>query len=106
LIPQPDRTPTGLFEAVLALMPYQLTELTADQARAMTEAIESNSLKPLHRVTAKWAVDIEIARHPETLTELNRAEYLAHHAETPQERRRQASLAGAIVNAAARAVRG
>ncbi|MDH6122952.1 hypothetical protein [Kitasatospora sp. GAS204B] len=106
LIPQPAQTPMALYEAVAALIPHRLTEMTADQARAMTEAVEYQSLKPLLRFTMKWAVDIEIARHPETLAELHRAEYLANHAETSEERRRQAALAGAIVNAAVEVVRG
>ncbi|MFI6448472.1 hypothetical protein [Kitasatospora sp. NPDC050543] len=106
LIPRPARTPLALYEAVAALLPHRLTEMTADQALAMTEAVERQSLKPLLRFTTKWAVDIEIARHPETLAELHRAEYLANHAQTPEERRQQAALAGAIVNAAAEAVRG
>ncbi|GAA1973707.1 hypothetical protein [Kitasatospora viridis] len=106
LIPRPAQTPTGLYEAVAAILPHRLPELTADQTRAMTEAVEKNSLKPLLRFTLKWAVDIEIARHPETLAELHRAEYLAQHALTLDERRRQAALAGAIVSAAVEAVRG
>ncbi|MCU7827380.1 hypothetical protein [Kitasatospora sp. DSM 101779] len=106
LIPKPAQTPLALYEAVAALLPHRLTEMTADQARAMTEAVENQSLKPLLRFTVKWAVDVEIARHPETLAELHRAEYLAHHAQTPEERRKQAALAGAIVDAAAEAVRG
>ncbi|MFJ1708501.1 hypothetical protein [Kitasatospora sp. NPDC088346] len=106
LIPQPARTPLALYEAVAALLPHRLAEMTADQAQAMTEAVERQSLKPLLRFTTKWAVDVEIARHPETLSELHRAEYLATHAKAPEERRRQAALAGAIVTAAAEAVRG
>lgn len=106
LIPRPARTPMALYEAVAALVPNRLPEMTADQARAMTEAVENDSLKPLLRFTTKWAVEVEIARHPETLAELHRAEYLAHHAPTPDERRRQAALAGAIATAAAEAVRG
>ncbi len=106
LIPQPARTPMALYEAVAALMPNRLAEMTADQARAMTEAVDKGSLKPLLRFTTKWAVEVEIARHPQTLAELHRAEYLANHAETLEERRNQAAVAGAIASAAAEAVAG
>jgi hypothetical protein len=50
-VPRPAQTPLALYEAVAALLPHRLTEMTADQARAMTEAVEHQSLKPLLRFT-------------------------------------------------------
>jgi hypothetical protein len=106
LIPRPQHTPAALRAALAVVAPDRLLEMTRDQTEAMTAAVERGSVKPLLIFVRKWAAEVEIARFPDALGALRRAEYLAAHAPTQQERREQASAAGAILRAAAQAAQG
>jgi hypothetical protein len=104
LIPQPDQTPAALRAALAIVASGRLAEMTQDQTEAMTLAVARGSVKPLQIFVRKWAIEIEIARFPDVAAAYRRAEYLATHAQTEEERRAQAGAASEILRAAAQAV--
>lgn len=103
-IPRPERTVAALKAALAVVAPDRLPEVQADQAEAITKAVESDSLDRLRGFLLRWAVVVEIERQPDTAFRLRQAEYLMQAAEDPQESRRQAVAAAEIIRAAYRAL--
>jgi hypothetical protein len=104
LIPRPERTITALKAALAVVASDRLLEMQAEQAEAITMAIDSDTLDPLRGFLLRWAVIVEIERHPETALKLRRAEYLMQVEEEPEDSRRHALTAAEIIRAAYRAL--
>ncbi|WP_034087491.1 hypothetical protein [Streptacidiphilus albus] len=104
LIPRPERTITALKAALAVVASDRLLEMQAEQAEAITMAIDSDTLDPLRGFLLRWAVIVEIERHPEIALKLRRAEYLMQVEEEPEDSRRHALTAAEIIRAAYRAL--
>ncbi len=100
LIPRPERTITALRAALAVVASDRLPEMQIEQAEAITGAIDSDTLDPIRGFLLRWAVVVEIERHPETAFKLRRAEYLMQVVEDPDDSRRHALTAAEIVRAA------
>jgi len=100
LIPRPERTITALRAALAVVASDRLPEMQIEQAEAITGAIDSDTLDPIRGFLLRWAVVVEIERHPETAFKLRRAEYLMQVVEDPEDSRRHALTAAEIVRAA------
>ncbi|MFJ8360353.1 DUF6247 family protein [Streptomyces sp. NPDC093984] len=105
LIPRPDRTPAALRAACAVVAPHLLAAYDQAKEQALAEALEHDSIKPLHAYLTHWGALIEIERHPETAKAYHRAEYLARTANTPDEARGRLITASSIYRAAAEVVR-
>lgn len=104
VIPRPERTVASLRAALAVVAPGRLTEFQAQQADAITQAVEADTLEPLRGFLLHWAVVVEIERQPQASSRLHRAEYLAQVAEDPAESRAHALAAAEIIRAAYRAL--
>ncbi|WAZ22458.1 DUF6247 family protein [Streptomyces cinnabarinus] len=105
LIPRPERTPDALRAACAVVAPRLLTAYDQAKDRALAEAVEHGSLKPVHAYLDHWAALVEIERYPETAKAYHHAEYLAHVSTTPEDARGYLTTASGIYRAAAEAVR-
>ncbi|KJS55544.1 hypothetical protein [Streptomyces rubellomurinus] len=105
-IPRPDRTPTALKAALAVLAPDRLPEMVDGQTRAMAEAIEAGSVRPIHAFVAHWAAVVEIERIPESAKAYHRANYLANHAPSVAECRAHAVEVAELYRSAFAAVNG
>ncbi|MEU1181295.1 DUF6247 family protein [Streptomyces sp. NPDC005820] len=105
VIPRPDRTPAALRAACAIIAPHLLTAYDQARDQALAEALQHNSVKPVHAYLAHWAALMEIERHPETAKVYHRAEYLARLAGAPREARVHLATASGIYREAAKAVR-
>lgn len=104
LIPRPGRTITALKAALAVVASDRLLEMQAEQAEAITKAPDSDTLDPLRGFLLRWAVVVEIERHPETAFKLRRAEYLMQVEEALDDSRRHALTAAEIIRAAYQAL--
>ncbi len=102
LIPRPERTITALKAALAVVAPDRLLEMQTEQAEAITKAIDADALDPLRGFLLRWAVVVEVERHPETASKLRRVEYLMQVAEDPADSRGHALAAAEILRAAYR----
>ncbi|WP_371518336.1 hypothetical protein [Kitasatospora sp. NBC_01300] len=105
-IPRPEKTPTSLKAALTVVAADRLPELVEGQARAMAEAIRTGAAGPIHAFVAHWAAVVEIERVPETAKAYHRANYLANHAPTAEERWSHAVEVAELYRAALAAVNG
>lgn len=105
VIPRPDRTPGALRAACAIVAPHLLPSYDQAKDQALTEALQHNSVRPVHAYLAHWATLVEIERHPGTARAYHRAEYLARIATTPDEARVHLTTASLIYRDAAGAVR-
>ncbi|MGM9379867.1 DUF6247 family protein [Streptomyces antibioticus] len=101
LIPRPERSPGALRAACAVVAPGLLPAYDRAKDRALAEAVEHGSLKPVHAYLAHWAALIEIERHPAVARRYHRAEYLARNATTPQEAREHLTTASTLYRDAA-----
>ncbi|MFB7904965.1 hypothetical protein ACFXPX_32485 [Kitasatospora sp. NPDC059146] len=104
LIPRPEKSPAALKAALAVVASARLPEMVEGQTRAMAAAIDSGSISPLRAFVAHWAAVVEIERVPATARAYHRANYLANHAESVEECRRNATDVAAIYRAAFSAV--
>ncbi|MFD6324137.1 DUF6247 family protein [Streptomyces sp. NPDC058442] len=105
LIPRPERTPGALRAACTVVAPDLLPAYDRAKDRALTEAVEHDSLKPVHAYLSHWAVLIEIERHPVMAKAYRRAEHLARIAATADEARGHLATASSLYREAAASVR-
>ncbi|MEU6476190.1 DUF6247 family protein [Streptomyces sp. NPDC047017] len=105
LIPRPERTPGALRAACAVVAPQLLPAYDQAKERALAEAVEHGSLKPIHAYLGHWAALIEIERHPDTAKRYHRAEYLAQVSAEPEQARTHLATAATLYRAAAEAVR-
>ncbi|MFE8014367.1 DUF6247 family protein [Streptomyces antibioticus] len=101
LIPRPERSPGALRAACAVVAPGLLSAYDRAKDRALAEAVEHGSLKPVHAYLAHWAALIEIERHPAVARRYHCAEYLARLATTPEEAREHLTTASALYREAA-----
>ncbi|MFD7702705.1 DUF6247 family protein [Streptomyces caelestis] len=104
LIPRPERTPGALRAACTVLAPGLLAAYDRAKDRALAEAVEHGSLKPVRAYPSHWAALIEIERHPATAQAYHRAEHLARIATTADGARTHPATAGSLYRDAAKAV--
>ncbi|PYC85379.1 hypothetical protein C7C46_06435 [Streptomyces tateyamensis] len=90
LIPRPELTPAALRAALSVVAPGRLAEMIDGQSQAMAEAITTGSVQPIRSFVTHWAAIVEIERVPATAQAYHRANYLANHAETLAECRKNA----------------
>ncbi|MEU8133248.1 helix-turn-helix domain-containing protein [Streptodolium elevatio] len=100
VISRPERTPGALRDAVAKIVPHRLAELQNDQTRAVAQALEANSLRPLHTFVLKWAVVIEIERFPETARRFHFAERVELASKDPEVRARGRRVSAEILGQA------
>jgi hypothetical protein len=105
LIPRPSLTLPALRQAVAAVAPGRLPEMFTKMQEAFMLAGEHGSVTPIHMFHRKWAVIVEIERHPEIARRLHTAEQ-ALMSDDPRVRDAAIRDAGEIVRAAHRAVAG
>ncbi|GAA1401092.1 hypothetical protein GCM10009639_42910 [Kitasatospora putterlickiae] len=106
LIPRPEKNPAALKAALAVVAADRLPEMVNGQTLAMAEAIDAASVQPIRAFVDHWAATIEIERVPERAEAYHRANYLANHAATVAECRRNASLVAEIYRTAYAAVTG
>ncbi|MCX4550162.1 hypothetical protein OG204_15800 [Streptomyces sp. NBC_01387] len=99
LIPRPDRTPDALREALAVVAPARMPEMEREKDKALAEAVRQSSIDPLRGFLLRWAVVIEIERHPATAQRFHRAEYLAQVSADPETSRRHVRESGDILRA-------
>ncbi|MFI9205234.1 hypothetical protein [Streptomyces sp. NPDC053048] len=103
LIPKPAQTLPALRQAVAAVAPSRLPEFFEDMQNAFVQAGEEGSVVPIRMFYRRWAVVVEIERHPQTARRLHDAERAldSEHAAVRDQAVREA---GEIVRAAHREV--
>jgi hypothetical protein len=105
VIPRPQRTPAALRAACAVVAPHLLPAYDQAKDQALAEALQHNSIRPVHAYLAHWAALLEIERHPGTAKAYHRAEYLARLAVTPDTARGHLTTASGIYREAFEAVR-
>jgi hypothetical protein len=106
LIPPPEQSPAALRAALAVVAPDRLPEMVDGQSQAMAEAIKTGSVQPIRLFVTHWAAIVEIERVPATAQAYHRANYLANHAETVEECRRNAVTVAELYRQAFAAVSG
>lgn len=103
LIAKPPATLTSLRAAVTAVAPARLPEFFEDMQKAFVQAGDDDSVLPIRMFYRRWAVVVEIERHPDQARRLHAAER-ALDSENATIRDRAIREAGDIVRAAHREV--
>jgi hypothetical protein len=98
-------TLSELREAVTAVAPSRLPEMFAEMQEAFARSCEEDSITPIHMFHRKWAVIVEVERHPEIAHRLHTAEQ-SLMSDDAQVREAAVREAGEIVRAAHRSIAG
>jgi hypothetical protein len=93
LIARPPVTLPALRAAVAAVAPTRLPEFFEEMQRAFVQAGEDDSVLPIRIFYRRWAVVVEIERHPDRARRLHAAER-ALDSEDPAVRNRAIREAG------------
>ncbi|WP_329119793.1 hypothetical protein [Streptomyces sp. NBC_01465] len=105
LIAKPELKLRALREAVAKVAPSRLSEFFEEMQAAFERAEEAESFGPIRLFHIRWGVEVEIARHPETLRRLRTAEQ-AMNSDDADVRQTAVDEIGEIVRAAHREVEG
>ncbi|MFG2974755.1 hypothetical protein ACGFYY_17435 [Streptomyces sp. NPDC048331] len=73
-IPQPPVHPEAIRAALAQVAPHLLTDFDRDRASSTARARAEVSAVPLRTFTEAWAVEVAIARYPETAARLRALE--------------------------------
>ncbi|GAA0487028.1 hypothetical protein ACFQ2B_22915 [Streptomyces stramineus] len=106
IIERPERTLAGLRGALVRVAPSLLPLMDAERDEVFALAAETQSVGPVNGFLLRWAVTVEIERHPATTRRLRRAEHLARTASDEETLRTAAREVAGIKAAAMRAVDG
>ncbi|MFD8996779.1 hypothetical protein [Streptomyces abikoensis] len=101
VIERPARTLAALRSALARVAPSMLPLLESERDEAFTLSAETQSVGPVNGFLLRWAMAVEIERHPGTARRLHRAEHVATSA-TDDETLRAAAREVAEIKAAAR----
>ncbi|MGW1197132.1 DUF6247 family protein [Streptomyces sp. NPDC002536] len=104
VIERPKRTLSTLRAALARLAPSMLPLMESERDEVFTLAAETQSVGPVNGFLLRWAVAVEIERHPATARKLHRAEHLARTASDEETLRAAAREVAEIKAAARRAV--
>ncbi|WP_328926766.1 hypothetical protein OG429_20645 [Streptomyces sp. NBC_00190] len=100
-IPQPPAQPEAIRAALAQVAPQLLADFDRDRAASTARARAEVSAIPLRTFTEAWAVEVAIARHPETATRLHALEARAGEVTDLGDARDIAAEISRIRNAAA-----
>ncbi|MFZ3494130.1 hypothetical protein ACODT5_13045 [Streptomyces sp. 5.8] len=100
-IPQPPVQPEAIRAALAQVAPQLLADFDRDRAASTARARAEVSAIPLRTFTEAWAVEVAIARHPETAARLHVLEARAGEVTDLGEARDIAAEISRIRNAAA-----
>ncbi|MFE0047244.1 hypothetical protein [Streptomyces albireticuli] len=101
IIERPERTISALRQALARVAPSKLPLMESERDEVLTLAAETQSVGPVNGFLLRWAVAVEIARHPTAARRLREAEHAVRTA-TDEENMRSAAREVAAVKAAAR----
>ncbi|MQY14237.1 hypothetical protein SRB5_43990 [Streptomyces sp. RB5] len=73
-IPQPPAQPEAIRAALARVAPHLLADFDRDRAASTARARAEVSAGPLRTFAEAWAVEVAIARHPETAARLHALE--------------------------------
>lgn len=104
VIERPERALFALRTTLVRAAPSMLPLMESERDEVFTLAAETQSVGPLNGFLLRWAVAVEIERHPATARRLHRAEHLARTASDEETLRAAAREAAEIKAAARRAV--
>lgn len=100
-VPQPPAQPETIRAALAQVAPQLLADFDRDRAASTARARAEVSSIPLRTFTEAWAVEVAIARHPETAARLHVLEARAGEVTDLGEARDVAAEISRIRNAAA-----
>ncbi|MFD5428106.1 hypothetical protein [Streptomyces sp. NPDC127084] len=100
-VPQPPVQPEAIRAALARVAPHLLDDFDRDRAASTARARAEVSAGPLRTFTEAWAVEVAIARHPETAARLHALEARAAEVTDLGEARDIAAEISRIRNAAA-----
>ncbi|MEV4438463.1 hypothetical protein AB0K09_05490 [Streptomyces sp. NPDC049577] len=80
VVERPERTLSALREALARVAPSQLPLMEAERDEVFALAAETQSVGPVNGFLLRWAVAVEIERHPETARRLREAERIVRTA--------------------------
>ncbi|WP_030207709.1 hypothetical protein [Streptomyces sp. NRRL S-87] len=100
-VPQPPAQPEALRAALAQVAPHLLADFDRDRAASTARARAEVSAVPLRTFTEAWAVEVAIARHPETAARLRALEDRAGDVDDLGEARVIAAEISSIRSAAA-----
>ncbi|MFD9357556.1 hypothetical protein [Streptomyces sp. NPDC060031] len=100
-VPQPPAQPEAIRAALAQVAPQLLADFDRDRAASTARARAEVSAVPLRAFTEAWAVEVAIARHPETAARLRALEARAGEVTDLGEARDVAAEISRIRNAAA-----
>ncbi|MCC3773013.1 hypothetical protein [Streptomyces sp. UNOC14_S4] len=101
IIERPDRTISALRQALARVAPSRLPVMESERDEVLMLAAETQSVGPVNGFLLRWAVVVEIERHPEVARRFHAAERLVGTA-TDEETMRAAAREVADIKAAAR----
>ncbi|MFF4578121.1 hypothetical protein [Streptomyces sp. NPDC001389] len=73
-VPQPPAQPEAIRAVLAEVAPHLLADFDRDRAASTARARAEVSAVPLRTFTEAWAVEVAIARHPETAARLRALE--------------------------------
>ncbi|MCX2180808.1 hypothetical protein KV205_09740 [Streptomyces sp. SKN60] len=82
-VPQPPVQAEAIRSALAQVAPHLLPQFDQDRAAATARARAETSATPLRVFAEAWAVEVAIARHPETAARLRELEAAAEEAADP-----------------------
>ncbi|KJY31354.1 MULTISPECIES: hypothetical protein [Streptomyces] len=100
-VPQPPTQPEAIRAALAQVAPHLLADFDRDRASSTARARAEVSAVPLRAFTEAWAVEVAIARHPETAARLRALEARAGEVTDLGEARNITAEISRIRNAAA-----
>ncbi|WP_405701699.1 hypothetical protein [Streptomyces sp. NBC_00069] len=100
-VPQPPTQPEAIRAALAQVAPQLLADFDRDRAASTARARADVSAIPLRTFTEAWAIEVAIARHPETAARLHVLEARAGEVADLGEARDIAAEISRIRNAAA-----
>lgn len=101
VIERPDRSISALRQALARVAPSKLPLMESERDEVLTLAAETQSVGPVNGFLLRWAVTVEIERHPGVARRLHEAERAVRTA-TDEETMRSAAREAADIKAAAR----
>ncbi|RLV08476.1 hypothetical protein CTZ27_06660 [Streptomyces griseocarneus] len=106
IIERPDRTISALRKALARVAPSRLPLMESERDEVLMLAAETQSVGPVNGFLLRWAVAVEIERHPAVARRLHEAERLVRTATDEEAMRSAAREVAGIKEAARQAVGG
>ncbi|MEU2870365.1 hypothetical protein ABZ769_14345 [Streptomyces olivoreticuli] len=104
IIERPERAISALRQALARVAPSKLPLMESERDEVLTLAAATQSVGPVNGFLLRWAMVVEIERHPATARRLHEAERLVRTASDEESMRSAARTAADIKAAARRAV--